>query len=105
MSTPLATIRQELKSLAPQAESAPARLIAVSKTRTAAEIEVLIQQGQREFGENRVQEAGGKWPELLEKYPDVCLRLIGPLQTNKVKYLHGLFHAVDIVDRLSLAEA
>lgn len=97
MSTSFETIRQELSNRA--------RLIAVSKTRTPAEIETLIKQGQRDFGENRVQEAQDKWPALLEKYPDVRLRLIGSLQTNKVKYLPRLFHALDSVDRRSLAEA
>ncbi len=105
ISSPLAGIHQELSLLAQQTKCHPARLIAVSKTRTEAEIEALIQQGQRDFGENRVQEALGKWPRLLAQYPEVRLRLIGPLQTNKVKYLSGLFHAVDSVDRLSLAEA
>ena len=97
MPTTLATLQQEF--------AGRARLIAVSKTRTVAEIEALIQQGQHEFGENRVQEAQSKWPEILEKYPEVRLRLIGPVQTNKVKYLPGLFHAVDSVDRLKLAES
>ena len=101
----LSDIRQELAACAKHTQNKPARLIAVSKTRCATEIETLIKQGQRDFGENRVQEAQGKWPELLERYPDIRLRLIGPLQTNKVKYLPNLFHAVDSVDRLSLAEA
>ena len=103
--SPLTSIQEKLAVLAKQASSKPARLIAVSKTRNAAEIEALIKHGQRDFGENRVQEAQGKWPELLAQYPDIRVRLIGPLQTNKVKYLPNLFHAVDSVDRLSLAEA
>ncbi|NQY81591.1 MAG: YggS family pyridoxal phosphate-dependent enzyme [Alphaproteobacteria bacterium] len=105
--TALSTIRDEITTLTKQAgrESHAVRLIAVSKTRSTAEIENIIMQGQRDFGENRVQEAQQKWPGLIEKYPDVRLRLIGPLQTNKVKYLPGLFRAVDSVDRLSLAKA
>ena len=81
------------------------RLVAVSKTRTADEIETLLGLGQRDFGENRVQEAREKWPALREKYPDARLRLIGALQTNKVKFLPGLFDAIDSVDRPALVDA
>ena len=69
-------------------------LIAVSKTFEAGEIEPALVAGQRVFGENRVQEAKGKWPGLRQRYGDVELHLIGPLQTNKVKDAVALFDAL-----------
>ena len=60
-----------------------ARLVAVSKTFGAAEIEPIIEVGQRIFGENRVQEASAKWPDLRSRYSNLELHLIGPLQSNK----------------------
>lgn len=101
----IATIRASLGSAKEGVEARNVRLVAVSKTRTVEEIRKLISEGQKDFGENRVQEAREKWPQLLQESPDLRLRLIGPLQTNKVKFLPGLFHAVDSVDRLGLAEA
>lgn len=80
------------------------RLLAVSKTHGEDKILPLLQAGQRLFGENRVQEAAGKWPALKEKYPDARLHLIGPLQTNKVREAVALFDAVETVDRPELAE-
>ncbi len=78
-------------------------LIAVSKTFPPEAIEPVLAAGQRHFGENRVQEAREKWPALKEKYPDVTLHLIGPLQTNKVKYAVRLFDVIHTVDRPKLA--
>ncbi len=78
-------------------------LIAVSKTFSADVIEPVIHAGQRVFGENRVQESLGKWPALKERYPDIELHLIGPLQTNKVKEAVGLYDAIQSVDRDKLA--
>ncbi|TIP35795.1 MAG: YggS family pyridoxal phosphate-dependent enzyme, partial [Mesorhizobium sp.] len=60
-------------------------LVAVSKTFAAEDIRPVIEAGQRVFGENRVQEAQGKWPSLREDFPDLELHLIGPLQSNKAK--------------------
>jgi PLP dependent protein len=80
-------------------------LVAVSKTFDAADIEPVIEAGQRTFGENRVQESQGKWPGLKAKYPDIELHLIGPLQTNKVKDAVGLFDVIETVDREKLARA
>lgn len=80
-------------------------LIAASKTFTAESIEPVIAGGQRIFGENRVQEAKTKWPQLLEKHPGLELHLIGPLQSNKAKEAVGLFDAIHSVDRGSLCEA
>ena len=81
------------------------RLIAVSKTHGRETIEPAIQAGHRDFGENRVQEAQGKWPPLRELYPDLRLHLIGPLQTNKVRDAVALFDAIHSVDRDKLAAA
>lgn len=79
-------------------------LIAVSKTFEAGEIEPALVAGQRVFGENRVQEAKGKWPGLRQRYGDVELHLIGPLQTNKVREAIALFDVIHVVDRAKLAE-
>jgi pyridoxal phosphate enzyme (YggS family) len=80
-------------------------LIAVSKTRAVESVAPLIAAGQRHFGENRVQEAEGKWPELIEANPDIRLHLIGQLQSNKAEDAVALAHAVHGVDRLSLVAA
>jgi pyridoxal phosphate enzyme (YggS family) len=82
-----------------------ARLVAVSKTFSAGEIEPVIAAGQRIFGENRVQEAQGKWPALRAKYPDLELHLIGPLQSNKAAEAVALFEVIQTVDRPKIAEA
>jgi pyridoxal phosphate enzyme (YggS family) len=81
------------------------RLVAVSKTFSASEIEPFLAVGQRVFGENRVQEAAGKWPGLRQLYPDVQLHLIGPLQTNKAREAVGLFDCIQTLDRDRLASA
>jgi pyridoxal phosphate enzyme (YggS family) len=84
---------------------ADVELVAVSKTYEAAVIEPVIAAGQRVFGENRVQEAKGKWPPLMAKHPGLSLHLIGPLQSNKAKEAVALFDAIHSVDRASLCEA
>ena len=81
------------------------QLIAVSKTRSAQEIEELIAAGQRDFGESRVQEAVAKWPDLLERHADVRLHAIGRLQSNKAADAVKLFHVIHSVDRPSLLDA
>jgi hypothetical protein len=78
-------------------------LVAVSKTFPAEAIEPLLDAGQRVFGENRVQEAQGKWPALKARHPDIELHLIGPLQTNKAKDAVALFDVIETVDREKLA--
>lgn len=80
-------------------------LIAVSKTFDAPEIVPVIEAGQRVFGENRVQEAKGKWPALRMRWPDIELHLIGPLQSNKAAEAVELFDAIHTVDRPKIAEA
>jgi PLP dependent protein len=80
-------------------------LIAVSKTRDAPAIVPLIAAGQRVFGENRVQEAQGKWPALRADYPDIALHLIGQLQSNKAEEAVALFDVIHSLDRPSLLTA
>jgi len=80
-------------------------LVAVSKTYFADTIVPVLEDGQRVFGENRVQESQGKWPELKARFPDVELHLIGPLQSNKAKEAVALFDVIETVDRPSIAEA
>lgn len=84
---------------------AEVQLIAVSKTRSAEEIEPLIAAGQRDFGESRVQEAPAKWPALLERHPDVRLHAIGRLQSNKADDAVRLFDSIHSLDRRSLLDA
>jgi len=86
-------------------DHADVRLIAVSKGRATEEIEELIAAGQHDFGENRMQEALAKWPELLARYPHVRLHGIGRLQSNKAAEAVKLFDAIHSLDRRSLLEA
>jgi len=79
-------------------------LLVASKTQSAERIEQVILAGHRLFGENRVQEAKAKWPDLRARYPDVELHLIGPLQTNKVRDAIRLFDVIETLDRENLAE-
>jgi pyridoxal phosphate enzyme (YggS family) len=81
------------------------QLIAVSKGRTADQIEALIETGQNDFGENRVQEALTKWPALLARHPDLRLHGIGRLQSNKAADAVRLFETIHSVDRPSLLDA
>ena len=78
-------------------------LVAVSKTFAPEAIEPFLLAGQRVFGENRVQEAKDKWPDLRTRYPDLKLHLIGPLQTNKGREAVALFDVIETVDRDKLA--
>ena len=80
-------------------------LVAVSKTFEADAIEPVVAAGQRVFGENRVQEAKGKWPALMAAHAGTQLHLIGPLQSNKTKEAVALFDAIHSIDRDSLCEA
>src|SRR5690349_3689947 len=96
----LQRIRDDIAAASALAKRDPSeiQLIAVSKGRSADEIEALIDAGQRDFGENRVQEAMAKWPALLERHPDVRLHAIGRLQSNKAAdavKLFGTIHSVD----------
>jgi pyridoxal phosphate enzyme (YggS family) len=86
-------------------DRASVRLIAVSKTFDAPSILPVITAGQRVFGENRVQEAKAKWPDLQLAHPGIEMHLIGPLQSNKAKEAVALFDTIHSVDRASLCEA
>ena len=101
------SVQAELAQAARAAGRLPedVRMVAVSKTHPAARIAPLLAAGQRLFGENRVQEAEGKWPTLRQRWPDLRLHLIGPLQTNKVREAVALFDAIETVDREKLARA
>jgi len=85
--------------------AAQTRLVAVSKTVDEAGVRAALAAGQLLFGENRVQEAQGKFPALKQDYPDLQLHLIGPLQTNKVKEAVALFDCIETLDRARLADA
>ena len=80
------------------------QLMAVSKHQPAEKIKDLLTEGHRLFGENRVQEATKKWPDLKKQFPDATVHLIGPLQTNKVKEALAFFDGIQTIDRLQLAE-
>ncbi|WP_281992928.1 YggS family pyridoxal phosphate-dependent enzyme [Sulfitobacter geojensis] len=79
-------------------------LIAVSKVQPNARVEAVLTEGHRCFGENKVQEAAGKWPDFRERFGKVDLHLIGPLQTNKARQAIELFDAIHSVDRPKLAK-
>lgn len=81
------------------------RLVAVSKTHDADAIRPVIEAGQRVFGENRVQEAQGKWPGLKEEFDGIELHLIGPLQSNKAEDAVALFDVIETIDREKIARA
>jgi pyridoxal phosphate enzyme (YggS family) len=80
-------------------------LVAVSKTFEADHIRPVIAAGQRVFGENRVQESQGKWPELKAETADIELHLIGPLQSNKAADAVALFDVIETIDREKIARA
>ena len=103
----LANVEDRIAAAAREAKRAPenVHLIAVSKTFEAPDIVPVLEAGQRLFGENRVQEAKGKWPALKSQYPDVVLHLIGPLQSNKAKEAVALFDAIHTIDREKIARA
>jgi PLP dependent protein len=100
-------VRGNIERAAREAGRAPASvtLVAVSKTFTAEDIAPVLEAGHRVFGENRVQEAQGKWPGLRARFPDLKLHLIGPLQSNKTREAVALFDAFHAVDRPKIAEA
>lgn len=105
--TPLASIRARIAHTAAIArrKAEDVTLIAISKTRPAEAILPLIAEGQRVFGENRVQEADAKWPALQEAYPDIRLHLVGQLQSNKAEEAVRRFDCIHSLDRPSLLTA
>ncbi|MGX0878191.1 pyridoxal phosphate enzyme (YggS family) [Roseovarius sp. MBR-154] len=102
----LQEIRERVRRAAENAGRAPetVELIAVSKVQADARIEAVLREGHRVFGENRVQEAAGKWPGFRERFDGIALHLIGPLQTNKARQAMDLFQAIHSVDRPKLAK-
>lgn len=105
LASALSTVKQTIADAAKAVDRAAGdvTLIAVSKTHGAEKIQPVIDAGQRVFGENRVQEAQGKWPLLKEQTSDLELHLIGPLQSNKTKDAVALFDAIHTLDRPKLA--
>ena len=105
--TRLEQIREGVAHACRIAEREPGEitLIAVSKTHPAEAIEPLLEAGHRVFGENRVQEAQGKWPELRERWPEAELHLVGQLQSNKADDAVALFDCIHSLDRPSLVTA
>jgi PLP dependent protein len=103
----LGAVEQKIAAACEQARRARASvtLIAVSKTFDAGTIVPVIEAGQRIFGENRVQEAKAKWPQLTSAYSGLALHLIGPLQSNKAREAVALFDAIHSVDRPSICQA
>lgn len=103
----LSAVRAQIERACAEAGRDPASvtLVAVAKTFGPDAIAPVIAAGQRVFGENRVQEAKGKWPALLAAHPGIELHMIGPLQSNKVREAVALFDAIHSVDRPSLCEA
>jgi len=81
------------------------QLIAVSKVQPNERVAAVLDQGHRLFGENKVQEAAGKWPEFRSQYDNVNVHLLGPLQTNKARQAMQLFDAIHSLDRPKLAKA
>jgi pyridoxal phosphate enzyme (YggS family) len=105
--SPLARVRAEIATACREArrEASSVTLVAISKTFPAEAILPVIDEGQRVFGENRVQETQAKWPALRERYPGLELHLVGPLQSNKAREAIMLFDAIHAVDRPSLCAA
>mgnify|MGYP006282918491 FL=1 len=103
----LADVRGRIADAAREAGRDPAEvhLVAVSKTFGPEAIIPVIEAGQRVFGENRVQEAQGKWPALKERWPDIELHLIGPLQSNKARDAVKLFDVIQTIDRPKIARS
>ena len=105
--TRLETVNSEIAKACQIARREPddVTLIAVSKMHDASAITPLIEAGQRVFGENRVQEAQGKWPDLREKFDDIELHCVGQLQSNKAEDAAALFDCIHSLDRPSLVKA
>ena len=106
-STRLAALQQAIAQAATTARRDPSAiaLVAVSKRRGADQIEPLIEAGQRNFGESRVQEANDKWPSLKAAHRDIRLHMIGRLQSNKASEAVALFDTIHSLDRVSLLDA
>ncbi|UWQ79121.1 YggS family pyridoxal phosphate-dependent enzyme [Leisingera sp. S132] len=102
---PLAEIKSRIAKAEAKAGREPGsvQLIAVSKVQPNERVQAVLEEGHRCFGENKVQEAAGKWPDFAEQFDGIDLHLIGPLQTNKVRQAMELFDSIHSVDRPKLA--
>jgi hypothetical protein len=101
----LADVSSRIAAAAAGRPSGEVTLVAISKTHDAGRVAPALDAGHRVFGENRVQEAAQKWPDLRARYPGVTLHLVGPLQTNKVRQAVALFDVIETVDRIKLARS
>ena len=103
----LAGVKHDIATAAADAGRAASdvTLVAISKIHDAARITPALEAGHRVFGENRVQEAAAKWPDLKQRFDHIELHLVGPLQTNKVRQAVALFDVFETVDRPKLARA
>ena len=103
----LISVINSVKNAAMSVERNPGdvSLVVVSKTQPAKSIQLVIDRGYSVFGENKVQEAEEKWPDLKSAYPESTLHLIGPLQSNKTKRAVQLFDVIETVDRIKIAKA
>lgn len=107
MTIALDDIRTRIAAAARSAgrDAASVELVAISKQQLDANVEAVLLAGHRRFGENRVQEAMARWSPLRPRFPDMRLRLVGPLQSNKAREAVAFFDAIDSVDRPKLAAA
>lgn len=103
----LSDIRDRIAGACKEAGRDPdeVELVAISKVQPLERVEAVLEQGHRVFGENRVQEAAGKWPDFKEKFDGISLHLVGPLQSNKARQAMELFDTIHSVDRPKLAKA
>ena len=104
---PLSDVLERLRKAETEAGREPGSvtLIAISKVQPLERVEAVLGESHRVFGENRVQEAQGKWPDFKGKFDGIALHLVGPLQTNKVRAAMELFDVIHTVDRPKLARA
>lgn len=105
MAVSLSDIRERIARAEAGAGRAPGStaLVAVSKVQPQPRVEAVLDQGHRLFGENKVQEAAGRWPPFQERYEGIVLHLVGPLQTNKARQAMEMFDAIHSLDRPKLA--
>ncbi len=103
----LTDIRTRIEKACKEADRDPSgvTLVAISKVQPLERVEAVLAEGQRVFGENRVQEAAGKWPDFKARFEGVNLHLVGPLQSNKARQAMELFDVIHSVDRPKLAQA
>lgn len=104
---PLTDIQIRIQAACKDADRPPTdvELIAVSKVQPLDRVEAVLKEGHKVFGENRVQEAAGKWPDFKSRYDGISLHLLGPLQSNKARQAMDLFDTIHSLDRIKLANA